>query len=215
MTEGHISNGTEAKRRLIVKTAMRHFAEHGYAAARVDAIASDLGIAKGSIFAHFGSKGGLFVAAYRRAAEALPAWLDAPEAVRELGFFAVMRYWLERTEHLVVEDWVPYRVVLIGNYGSDLTLRRDINRFLVSEDPYGTLDFVEFGIARGEVRSDIDPELIASMVDWLQDRFQDALVTDEMDPGLFRRRSGRAADVERRVREFTTVVRSGIGTEPC
>lgn len=214
MTQGHMRARVDVKRRRIVESAMRHFAEHGYTAARVEAIASDLGIAKGSIFAHFGSKGGLFVAAYRRAAEALPAWLDAPEAVRERGFFAVMRYWLERTEHLVTEDWVPYRVVLIGNYGTDLALRRDINRFLVSEDPYGTLDFIEFGVARGEVRDDIDPELIASMVDWLQDRFQDALVTDEMDPGLFRRRSGRAADVERRVREFTAVVKSGIGSEP-
>jgi hypothetical protein len=52
------------------------------------------------------------------------------------------------------------------------------------------------------------------MVDWLQDRFQDALVTDEMDSGLFRRASGRAADVERRVREFTAVVKSGIRSEP-
>lgn len=37
-------------------------------------------------------------------------------------------------------------MALIGNYGTDLKLKRNINRFLLSEDPYGTLDFVEFGI---------------------------------------------------------------------
>jgi AcrR family transcriptional regulator len=51
-----------AKRRRIVEAAMRRFAEHGYQGARVEIIANDLGIAKSSIFQHFGSKAGLFLA---------------------------------------------------------------------------------------------------------------------------------------------------------
>ena len=115
----------------------------------------------------------------------LPAWLDAPEDVRDEGFFATLMYWLERTEHLIHEDWVPYRVALIGNYGTDLGLKRDINRFLVSEDPYGTLEFVEFGIERGEVRDDVDLEMIVSMVDWLA----------ELAPGRARHRGARPRPV--------------------
>jgi TetR/AcrR family transcriptional regulator len=46
---------------------MRHFAEQGYHAARVGDIAAGLGIAKGSIFQHFGSKDGLFFEAYKKA----------------------------------------------------------------------------------------------------------------------------------------------------
>ena len=133
---------------------MRHFAEHGYQGARVEDLAREVGIAKGSIFQHFGSKAGLFLATYKRAVSSLPAWLDAPSEVVETGFWPVLEYWLERTEHLIHDDWVPYRVSLIGNYGTDLTLKRDINRFLLSEDPYGTLDFVEFGIRRNEVRDE-------------------------------------------------------------
>ena len=124
----------------------------------------------------------------------------------------MLGYWLDRTEHLIHEDWVPYRVSLIGNYGTDLTLKRDINRFLLSEDPYGTLDFVEFGIRRNEVRGDVDAEMIASMLDWLAERFQDALVTEELDPGLFHRRS---ENPERRrqlrITQFTELLRSAIG----
>ena len=162
---------------------MRHFADDGYQGAKVEDVANDLGIAKGSIFQHFGSKAGLFFEAYKQAVTSLPAWLDAPQDVLDDGFFATLMYWLERTEHLVHEDFVPYRVSLIGNYGTDLALKRDINRFLVSEDPYGTLEFVEFGIERGEVRDDIDLEMIVSMVDWLAGSLQDALVTEELDPG--------------------------------
>jgi AcrR family transcriptional regulator len=114
---------------------MRHFAEQGYQGAKVEDIARELGIAKGSIFQHFKSKAGLFFEAYKRAATSLPAWLDVPDDVKTEGFFGVVTFWLERTEHLIKEDWVPNRVILIGNYGTDLELKRDINRFLVSEDP--------------------------------------------------------------------------------
>jgi AcrR family transcriptional regulator len=204
---------TQAKRDRIVEVAMRHFAEHGYQGARVEDVAVELGIAKGSIFQHFGSKAGLFVQAYRRAVLTLPAWLDAPSEVLDEGFFATVRYWLERTEHLIKEDWIPNRVVLIGNYGTDLSLKRDINRWLVSEDPYGTLEFVEWGQARGEVRADVDLEILVSMVDWLSNSLQDALVTEELDPGLFHRLANQPERQRMRVEDFTILLESAIGTK--
>jgi AcrR family transcriptional regulator len=201
----------EAKRELIATCAMRRFAEDGYQGARIDDIAIELGIAKGSIFQHYGSKAGLFLESYRRAVTALPAWLDAPGDVKERGFFPVVRYWLERTEHLVKEDWVPYRVVLIGNYSTDLSLKRDINRWLVSEDPYGTLEFVEWGQRRAEVRADLDLETIVSMVDWLSGAIQDALVTEELDPGLFHRWRNQPERQRMRVDHFAILLESAIG----
>jgi TetR/AcrR family transcriptional regulator len=202
----------DAKRTLITDCAMRHFAEFGYQGAKIEDIAAELGIAKGSIFQHFGSKSGLFFEAYKKAVMALPAWLDAPQDVRDEGFFATVRYWLGRTEHLVKEDWVPYRVALIGNYGTDLDLKRDINRLLVSEDPYGTLEFVEWGQQRGEVRDDVDLEMIVSMVDWLSGSLQDALVTEELDPGLFHRWRHQPERQRMRVEHFAVLLESAIGT---
>lgn len=201
----------EAKRELIIACAMRHFAEHGYAGARIGSIASELGIAKGSIFQHFGSKSGLFLEVYKRAVVALPPWLSAPQDVRKGGFFATVRYWLERTEHLVKDDWVPYRVSLIGNYGTDLDVKREITRFLVSEDPYGTLEFIEWGQERGEVRTDIDLETIVSMLDWLTGSLQDALVTEELDPGLFHRWRHQPDRQRMRIDHFAILLESAIG----
>jgi TetR/AcrR family transcriptional regulator len=201
-----------AKRERIVETAMRHFAERGYQGAKVEDIAAELGIAKGSVFQHFGSKAGLFLAAYRRAVSQLPAWLDAPVEIVDSGFWETLRYWVERTEHLIKEDWIPYRVTLIGNYSTDLSLKREINRFLLSEDPYGTLDFIEFGVRHGDVRADLDVELAASMLDWLAERFQDALVTEELDPGLFHRRPNQPARRAIRIDQFVELLRRAIGT---
>ena len=105
---------SENKRSKIIDVAMRHFAEQGYHAARVGDMAAELGIAKGSIFQHFGSKDGLFFEVYKKAVRSFSRYLDAPAEVRERGFFEVVRYWLERTEHLIREDWIPYRVSFAG-----------------------------------------------------------------------------------------------------
>jgi TetR/AcrR family transcriptional regulator len=200
----------EAKRARIVDAALRHFAEQGYHAARIEDLSAQLGVAKGSIFQYFGSKAGLFLEAYIKAVRSFPAYLQCPPQIREKGFFEILQYWLGRTERLVREDWIPYRVALLGNYGVDLALKREINRFLLNEDPYGSTAFVRLGIARGEVRSDIDPTLIVSILDWTMERFQDALLTEELDPGLF----PHPADPEKnqaRINQFLLVLRGAIG----
>jgi TetR/AcrR family transcriptional regulator len=210
-----VRDSTLRKREAIVEAAMRLFAERGYEGTHVHHVAAKLGIAKGSVFQHFDTKEALFLAAYRQAILSFPRWLEAPSQVREEGFFATLRYWLGRTEATIRDDWVPNRIALLGNNGTDLQIKREINRFLAEEDPYGTMDFVRFGIERGEVRTDIDPEMIAAMVDWLWERFQDSLVAEEIDPGLFRRHGDR----QRRVRtdQFLELLWSAVrapGKEP-
>lgn len=204
------SERTAEKRERMIDTAIRAFAENGYQGARIEDMAAEMGIAKGSFFQYFGSKEGLFLAAYKKAVGSLDSYFDAPDEVLEHGFFATMRYWLERTDRLVQESWVPYRIALIGNYGTDLRLKREINRFL-AEDPYGTVMFVRFGIDQGEVRSDIDEDLLVTMVDWLMERFQDALVTEELDPGLFRRSGDAVERRQARIDQFLEIIRGAIG----
>ncbi len=202
---------SENKRSMIIDVAMRHFAEQGYHAARVGDMAAELGIAKGSIFQYFGSKDGLFFEVYKKAVRSFSRYLDAPPETRERGFFEVLRYWLERTEHLIREDWIPYRVSLLGNYGTDLALKREINRFLLAEDPYGTVAFVRFGIERQELRDNLDQEMTVSIIDWTTERFQDALVTEELDPGLFRHQGGVAEKKEMRIAQFLDILQRAIG----
>ena len=205
---------SEAKRGRIIDAATQHFAQHGYHAARVGDIAIELNIAKGSIFQHFGSKDGLFFEVYKKAVHSFSRYLNVPDDVRSQGFFEILRYWLVRTEHLVHEDWIPYRIYLLGNYGTDLVLKREINRFLIAEDPYGTVEFVRFGIERHELRNDLDVEMMVSIIDWMVERFQDALLTAELDPGLFRRQGELAERKEARIQQFLDILKRAIGTIP-
>jgi TetR/AcrR family transcriptional regulator len=205
------SQAVEERRDRIIEAAMRHFAEHGYRGGRVEDIARTVGVAKGTVFLDFGSKEGLFLAVYQRAVSRLPAWLDAPKDVVEEGVWATLDWWLERTEQYNEEDWVPNRVAVIGRHDTGLGLRGPIERHMRSEDPYGTLEFVEFGVRRGEIRNDVDAEMIASMLDWLAERFQEALASEELDPGLIHRRPERRG---MRIKEFLAVLRDGIAADP-
>jgi AcrR family transcriptional regulator len=205
----------EAKRARILETSMRHFAEHGYHATRIEDIARELSIAKGSVFQHFRSKEGLFLAGYQKAVSSFPAYLDAPPEIVARGFFATLHYWLERTDRLVRENWIPYRMALLGNYGTDLKLRHEINRFLRDRDPYGTVAFVRTGIDRGELRTDVDEAMIVSMVEWTVERFQDALLTEELDPGLFSRQGNRGEKTVARIEQFLDLLRGAIGVPPA
>ncbi|MDR2984290.1 MAG: TetR/AcrR family transcriptional regulator, partial [Nocardiopsaceae bacterium] len=138
-----------AKQDKIVVIAMEHFAKYGYEGARAEAIAAAAGVSKGAIFGYFGSKAGLCLAAYQSATRTFSRYLEAPDEVLDQGFFVTISYWLEHTPHMIHEDWIPYRVVLIGSYCSDLALKREITKFMQTEDPYGVREFVQFGVGRG------------------------------------------------------------------
>ena len=190
---------------------MRHFADAGYQAARVEDIAAELGIAKGSVFQHFGSKQGLFLASYKKAVPMFPAYLDCPPQIRTKGFFEIIEYWLGETPPPGPRGLDP----LPGHAARQLRDRpraeaRD-QPYLRTEDPYGTVAFVRYGIERGEVRTDMDFEMTLSMVDWLMEKFQDALVTQELDPGLFTRGGERTTSIQVRIDQFVKLLRRAIG----
>jgi AcrR family transcriptional regulator len=215
MTSGQVTarragERQRAKQDRIVAIAMEHFARHGYEGAKAEAIAAAAGVSKGAVFGYFGSKAGLFLAAYETATRTFSRYLEAPADVLERGFFATVSYWLAHTPHMIHEDWIPYRVVLIGSYCSDLALKREITKYMQSEDPYGTREFVQFGVDRGEVRQDIEIGLIISLVDWLIDRCQDAIVTEELDPGLFGYFTQSPQLREQRMAQFVELLRSAI-----
>lgn len=199
------------KRERILDAAMRHFAEKGYEGARVEDMARELVIAKGSIFQHFKTKENLFLETYKKAVQPIQKYLDAPDEVRARGFFAVLRYWLERTEDLIRAESASFRVTFLGDYGTDVSLKRKINRFLIAEDPFGTRAFVQMGIERGEVRSDVDPAMLASMVDWMMERFEEPFLNEESDRGYLGRPGGLRGKKPNRIASFLEILRGAIG----
>jgi hypothetical protein len=66
-------------------------------------------------------------------------------------------------------------------------------------------------LERGELRKDIDVEMIVSILDWTMERFQDALLTAELDPGLFRKQGEMPEKKEGRIQQFLAVLQRAVG----
>ena len=202
---------TKARRARIVEAAMHHFAKYGYEDARMEDLANELGIAKGSIFQHFGSKKRLLLEALKRANLTYQPYLEVPPEVEKEGFFATVRYWLEWANCVPSEDRVGFRLWLIGNYATGLDMKREISRMYRYEDPSGTLAFVHMGMGRGEVREDVDPRLLANTLDLMVNGYLEARFTEECDPGFFRNSGDPEESIPNRVDECLELIRSALG----
>jgi AcrR family transcriptional regulator len=66
-------------------------------------------------------------------------------------------------------------------------------------------------LERGEVRRDTDAKMIVSLVNWLMDRCQDAMVTEELDPGPFGYHTQPPEVRDVRLREFVELLRGAVG----
>lgn len=81
------------KRSLILDSAGAAFAEHGYEGASMSAITHAADVSKATVYAHFGSKAGLFSAYVQRECErnlkhvfdAVPAGQSTADTLREIG----------------------------------------------------------------------------------------------------------------------------------
>jgi hypothetical protein len=53
--------------------------------------------------------------------------------------------------------------------------------------------------------------MMVSILDWTMERFQDALLTEELDPGLFRRQGDPQEKKDARISQFLDVLKRAIG----
>ena len=96
---------TATRRDLLVETAAKLFARHGFHATGIDRILAEAGVAKMTLYKHFRSKDELILAALRRRDEEFRNWFrrrvearaDTPRA-RLLAVFDVLAEWFEQPD---------------------------------------------------------------------------------------------------------------------
>jgi AcrR family transcriptional regulator len=88
------------RREVILETAGRLFAEHGYAATRLDDVAAAIGVTKPLLYRHFDSKRALYLALLERHRDDLPTFTEAMPAEGSLDdrLRAVLDAWLTYVE---------------------------------------------------------------------------------------------------------------------
>lgn len=150
------------KRVLITSIAVDEFARYPYGQASINRIVKRSGIAKGSFYQYFDGKMDLFLFILQRmASEKIEFLQPVLKNVSELDFFQLLRAIHTGALKFALE-YPQYAAI-----GSNLLKERDskIYREIVSTNFSSGMDFyrnlVEKAIDRGEVRKDIDANMIA------------------------------------------------------
>ena len=200
------------KKQRVLDTAVDEFAEHGFRQASVNRIVQKLGIAKGSIFQYFGTKEGLFGFIFDHAVNLVRHSLrQVKQETEDTDFFERIRRSLMAGIRFIEQHPRVYRIYLKMIFQEDFPLRAEFLQqvHLFSGDYLRPL--VETGIARGELRPDLDVEMTVFFLDALMDRFLQAYCVSFLDAGvgLYQAPQG---EVERRAEEFIRLLRHGMGT---
>lgn len=162
MDEPSLTDPRQARRRAILESAVRQFAEHGFFAARISDIAAGAGVAEGTIYLYFGGKDDLLLTAFREKVGEFCASVrstlqgDAPFAERLTHFI--------RTQFESIEADPPLATVLLLEsrqsskfYGGAV---RDVLRAYASAID----DLLESGRAQAAIRPDLDLPLARRML---------------------------------------------------
>jgi AcrR family transcriptional regulator len=155
----------QATRERLLEAAALEFARRGLERANVDAISLAAGHAKGTIYNYFSSKEELFLAvveaACGRATASAPARPEAPASERLRATLAAFCAWAGANEGFAR---VLVRECLVGTPEVQ-------GRMAQAEEPLlAEIQMIlEEGLRRGEIRDDVQPELLALAIAGLTD----------------------------------------------
>lgn len=155
-------NTTDAVSR-ILRAAEALFSRHGYDGVSMNAIALQAGVSKANVFHHFSSKQALYLAVLRAAcrdsAEHLQQ-LDATSGTlpKRLGDYAE-----NQLKHMLEQGRVT-RLVLRELLKDGEQQGRELAEKVFGDNFARLVEILRAGQARGELRADIDPAMVATVL---------------------------------------------------
>jgi len=201
------------KQQRIMDTAVDEFSSHGFRQASVNRMVQKLGIAKGSMFQYFGTKEGLFHVVFDHAVELVRRSLrQAKQHTVETDFFERIRQSLIAGVDFIDRHPKVYKIYLKMVFQEDFPLRAEFLQQVHLFSAEYLRPVVESGMARGELRSDLDIDAAVFFLDALLDRFLQAYCISFLDAGsgLYQASKG---EMEKRVEEFIQLLKRGMGAE--
>jgi TetR/AcrR family fatty acid metabolism transcriptional regulator len=161
-TEPLLTDSKEARRRAILDSAVRVFAEHGFFAARIRDIAAGAGVAEGTIYLYFDGKDDLLLTAFRdKVAEFVASVRDvlrSPAPLEErLTRFIAMQF-----ESIEAEPALATVLLLESRQSSKFyggAVRDVLRTYAQAID-----ELLASGVADGAVRGDVDIPLARRML---------------------------------------------------
>ncbi len=146
--------------RAILKATMELLAEDGFGGLSIEAVAARAGVGKTTVYRRWPSKIPLVVDALTHMKPPMAARIPEDMTTRD----ALMRFLTELTRSRGNEPNARILAGLVDAMSRDAELAEAVRAGLVSGRRRVVFDLIERGIARGEIRSDVDVEVMADVL---------------------------------------------------
>jgi len=203
-------NLPEEKRRRITDAAVKEFSAHGYAGASINRMIDRLQIAKGSIFQYFGDKSGLFMYVFNVAMTMVKDYLrDVRDSTADEELFARLNQTLAAGIAFVNAHPRIYTLYLRIQFDQTTPFRDDILSSLRKHSLAYLRSLLQDARANGELRTNLDLDQAAFLLDAVMDRFLQSLSMEHFDAGLGLYRLDRDK-AEKWAQALVGVIRNGM-----
>jgi AcrR family transcriptional regulator len=185
MPSGTFEKLESQKKARIIQSAMECFSQNGFTKTSMDMIAIKAGIAKGALYRYFDNKKDLYMLLVDLLVNEIDQYVqqfldehrnhDAFETMRDhlVSVYKLQEKFFEHNNilcNVLYQEHVDFKGEVLAKFGRLST--------------YYTRLVLQRGIARGEIRDDIDLDTAAFMIDSVMDRFHDGVLVEFLDHGF-------------------------------
>ena len=206
------NNLDKQKQDRIFNAAVREFSEWGYAGASINTMVENLGIAKGSIFQYFGNKEGLFNFVFSKALFMVKGHLrNVRDKTKEQDFFTRLEAIIFSGTELIQRHPRIYALYTKVRFERKIGFSAHLLASLKQESFKFLTELLEEGIARGELRPDLNISAAVFIIDALLDRFLQAYMIERIDTGKGRGNIDKK-EIKKRAGEMAGILQRGFAS---
>ncbi len=204
-------NLPKEKQRRILEVALEEFSEKGYKGASTNLIVSKLGIAKGSIYQYFTSKKNLFLHIFNYSVDLVRKTLKQVKSeTRDAPVFERIKKSLLAGVQFIEQHPLIFKIYLRILFEKGVPFRQELLHKIRLFSAEYLHSLLKEAREKGEIRSDVDLEIMVFFLDAVMDRFLQAFAVDYLNSGLHIH-GAKPSEIEESVEGLVEVIRKGIG----
>lgn len=200
----------EDKQERVIRSAISEFHANGFEKAKIETIADNAGVAKGSIYQYFEDKKELFLYSVTWSMEYFMKGIDKYTPLKEMDVFDyLLKDGRERFELVKHESTLLmfYQDILSGKFGE---LTKTINEELWKIGDKYILQLISVGKKKGTIREDLDDGILVLFYKGITSQI-DEYVFNEIKKDNFELSELKYKEIESTIKKLIVIMKRGMG----
>lgn len=200
----------EDKQEKVVRAAISEFHANGFEKAKIETIADNAGVAKGSIYQYFEDKKELFLYSVTWSMEYFMKGIDKYTPLKEMDVFDYLlkdgreRFELVKHERTML---LFYQDIYTGKFGE---LTKTVNEELWKIGDKYILQLIAVGKKKGTIRTDLEDEMLLLFYKGVTSQI-DEYVFGEMKKDDFELSEAKYEEIESTIKKMIMIMKTGMG----